>query len=241
MREITQKWERACFEEAQELDRACDGKIQQLKTDAQEALARLEEGTAALNNASHAPAPDVLACERVLDEMLSTPPLAPHDIVSSDTGIESLGILTEGAKAADVFLQEGRAPLHATPKGLFLANGPSYGGPPLRAGAGLTVMELADCAETDVLLLEPDRCYALVGSESSLPAGGIAEFEWEEAADKWHRRPQRKTALASPALPAMEAHEGMLWRLFDALPEIEALLEYVRRGKGERIGRDLSP
>lgn len=224
---MTQRWERLSFAETRELDRACDGKVQQLKTDANEALVQLRNDVAA-SNSFLAPSPDVLDCEHVLEDLLTTPALSPQDVASSETGIESLGILTEGQRAANAFLQEGRAPLHATPKGLLLAQGAGYGGPPLRVGADLSMMELADCAETDVLLLEPNRCYVFVGSDTYLPAGSIAEFEWEEGAETWQRRPQRDGAASvPPALPAMEAHEGVLRRLFDALPEIEALLEYV--------------
>jgi len=233
--DVTQRWERRRFEETRELDRACDGMVQQLKTDASDALAQLRNDAAASNSSSPAPSSDVLACEGVLEELRATPALAPHELVNSDTGIESLGILTEGQRTAHIFLQEGRAPLHATPNGLLLGHVHGYEGPPLRVGADLSMMELADCAETDVLLLEPGRYYALVSSDTYLPAGSIAEFEWEEDSETWHRRPQRDGAASvPPALPAMEAHEGKLRRLFDALPEIEALLEYVIGGVGGR-------
>lgn len=212
------------FEETRELDWACDGKVQQLKTDAKEALEQLRNDSAASNSTSLAASTDVLDCERVLEDLRVTPALAPEDLVNGDTGIQSLGILTEGQKAAHTFLQEGRAPLHATPKGLLLGHG--YDG-----GADLSMMELVDCAKTDVLLLEPDRCYALVGSETYVPAGSIAEFELVEGSVPWRRRPQRDAAASvPPTLPAMEAHEGLLRRLFHALPEIDALLEYVFEG-----------
>lgn len=237
LNDVTQGWQRLRSEETRELDRACDGKVQQLKTDAKEALKQLRNDAAASNSSSLAPSTDVLACERVLEDLLVTQALSPDDLVSGETGIQSLGILTEGQKAAHVFLQEGRAPLHATPKGLLLGHGHGYDGSPLRVGADLSMMELADCAETDVLLLEPDRCYAFVGSDTYLPAGTIAEFEWKEGQETWKRRPQRGVAASvPPALPAMEAHEGVLRQLFDALPEIEALLEYVLRDRGLEVG-----
>ncbi len=213
------------------MNKACDQQMQTLTAEAeQDILALRHKATtdAATTNASGHPSAEVAACEQVLADLQATVPLPPHRLVAADTGIEMMGVVTEARRVAQTLLQDGRPPLATTPNALLLAHGPAYRGPSLSVGAELTMLELQECVETDILLLEPDRCYALVGSETDLPSGSVHEFGWDQDAHKWRRKAQRGPMSAvPPSEHEMAAHEGILRQLYDALPEIDAVLEYV--------------